>query len=148
MASMARGSWLLGVTGGAFLGLVADSSAHAEPGPIGPAQLIGVWRGTSICTDLVAAPACHNETVVYEFTAGVQSGTVHWAADKVVNGQRERMGEMELAYDKDEACWKGAFNSPRVSSVWRLSVDGVRLSGTARVLPGGETIRKLELRKD
>jgi hypothetical protein len=73
---------------------------------VGPAQLIGVWRGTSICTDRVAAPACHDETVVYEFT------------------------------------------SPRVKSVWRLSVDGARLSGTARLLPGNKTIRKLDLRKE
>ena len=36
----------------------------------GPAELIGTWRGTSTCTDRVAAPACNDETVVYEFSAG------------------------------------------------------------------------------
>jgi hypothetical protein len=113
----------------------------------GPDQLIGVWRGTSICTDRVAAPACQDETVVYEFTKGPRPNVVRWKADKVVNGQREPMGELDLEYDKAEACWKGEFNSPRVKSVWRLSVDGTRLSGTGRLLPGKETIRKMELQK-
>ena len=121
--------------------------AHAAS-PAGPEQLIGVWRGTSICTDRVAAPACRDETVVYEFTAGSPPGTVHWAADKVVNGQRERMGELELAYDTAEACWKAEFSSPRLKSVWCLSVSGARLSGTARLLPGNETVRRVELRKE
>jgi hypothetical protein len=150
MASMARrpAPWLHRVVCGAFLGLVTNPIAHAEAGEAGRAQLIGVWRGTSTCTDLVAVPACRNETVVYEFTAGSQPGTVDWVADKIVNGQRERMGELQLAYDKVEGCWKGAFNSPRIKSVWRLSVDGARLSGTARLLPRNEMVRKVDLRKE
>jgi hypothetical protein len=86
--------------------------------------------------------------VVYEFTAGPKAGTVRWAADKVVDGQRQRMGELDLAYDKNEGCWKAEFSSPRVRSVWRLVVDGTQLSGTARLLPGNQTIRKVSLRKE
>jgi len=111
----------------------------------GPAQLIGTWRGTSTCTDRVAAPACNDETVVYEFSAGPKPGLVHWKADKIVNGQREPMGEFDLAYDKTEACWKAEYRGPRVTSVWRLTVNGKRLTGTGRLLPGNETIRKLDL---
>jgi hypothetical protein len=124
------------------------SVAQARSEEIGPAQLIGTWRGTSLCTDRVAAPAGHDETVVYDFTAGPKAGTVRWAADKVVNGERQRMGELELAYDKDEACWKAEFSSPRARSVWRLVVAGTQLTGTARLLPGNQTIRKVSLRKD
>ena len=113
----------------------------------GPSQLLGTWRGTSTCTDRVAAPACNDEVVVYEFTNGVKPGTVHWAADKVVNGKREPMGEMELAYDEREKCWKAEFSSPRVTGVWRLSVDGNSMTGSARLLPGNETVRKIDARK-
>jgi hypothetical protein len=127
--------------------LVATAVAHAETQGVA-AKLIGTWRGTSTCVDLVAAPACHNETVVYVFTAGARPGTVHWAADKVVAGQREPMGEMELEYDNAEGCWKAFFTSARARTEWRLVVDGSRLSGTARLLPGNETIRKLDLRKE
>jgi len=112
-----------------------------------PAQLIGVWRGTSTCSDRVAAPACQDETIVYEFKAGPQPGTVHWVADKIVNGKREPMGELDLTYDTGESCWKVEFTSPRVKMVWRLTVEGRHLSGTARLLPGNETVRKVDARK-
>src|SRR5262249_16154122 len=66
---------------------------------------------------------------------------------KVVNGKREPMGEFDLTYDKAEGCWKGEFTSPRVKVVWRLSAAGRRLTGTARLLPGNETVRKVDARK-
>ena len=114
----------------------------------GPEELLGLWRGTSVCTDRVAAPACQDETIVYEFKAGPQPGTVRWAADKVVNGKRESMGDpLELTYDTTEKCWKVEFTSPRVTIVWRLAVDGQHLTGTARLLPGNETARKVDARK-
>ena len=149
MASMTRRrtSRLLRVCVAAvFVG--AGAVGYAQPNAAGSGQLIGVWRGTSLCTDRVAAPACHDETVVYEFTAGSQPGTVHWIADKIVNGQRERMGELEVAFEKTESCWKVEFSSPRVRSVWCLVVEGARLQGTARLLPGNEIVRKVDLRKE
>jgi hypothetical protein len=96
----------------------------------------------------VAAPACNDETVVYDFTPGPKAGTVHWQADKVINGRREPMGEFELAYDTTEACWKAEYSGPRVKSVWRVTVNGRHLTGTAMLLPGNATIRKLDLKKD
>jgi hypothetical protein len=86
--------------------------------------------------------------VVYEFTAGAKPGMVHWKADKVVDGQRQPMGEMDLTYDTDEACWKGEFSSPRVQIVWCLAVDGAHMTGTARLLPGKQIVRKVDVRKD
>lgn len=125
--------------------LVSSVTVQASAPP--PSQLLGTWRGTSTCTDRVAAPACNDEVVIYEFTTGVKPGTVRWAADKVVNGKRETMGEMELAYDDGEKCWKAEFSSPRVRTVWRLSVDGTKMTGSARLLPGNETVRKIDARK-
>lgn len=138
---------LLGALGCAAVMAAMGSAARAQSEEIGPRQLIGTWHGTSLCTDRIAAPACHDEAVVYEFTPGPKAGTVHWAADELVNGQREPMGEFDLAYDKVEGCWKAEFNSPRVRIVWCLVADGAQLSGTARLLPGNQTIRKISLRK-
>lgn len=56
-------------------------------------------------------------------------------------------GESEVTYDAAEHCWKAEVTSPRVKSVWRLFVSGNHLTGTARVLPGNETIRKLDLKR-
>lgn len=127
---------------------VLPQFSFAAPEPAGPASPIGVWRGTSTCTDHVAAPACKDEVVVYEFTAAATPGTVHWQADKVVDGKRQPMGEFDLTYDTDEACWRGEFQSPRVHTVWRLTVDGAHMTGTGQLLPGKETIRKIDVRKD
>jgi hypothetical protein len=120
----------------------------AAPEAPSSASPLGVWRGTSTCTDRAAAPACHDEAVVYEFTTGAQPGTVHWKADKIVDGQRAAMGEMDLVYDAGEACWKAEFKSPQVHSIWCLKVDGAHMTGTGRLLPGKQTIRKIDVRKD
>lgn len=113
-----------------------------------PSEILGTWRGTSTCSDRVAAPGCHDETVVYEFTAGAKPGTVRWQADKMVEGQRQSMGEMELVYDAAEGCWAAEFTSPRVHMVWCLVVDGSHLTGTGRLLPGKETVRRIDVRKE
>ena len=55
------------------------------------------------------------------------------------------MGEMDLAYDTHNKCWKAEFNS-RVA--WCLAVDGAHMTGTAWLLPGKQTVRKVDLRKD
>lgn len=109
-----------------------------------PSELIGLWRGTSICTDRVVAPACKDEVVVYEFSAGTEPGTVHWKADKVVDDKREPMGESELAYDPGDECWRSEFKSPRVHVVWCLTVADAKLKGSAWMLPGKQTVRKVE----
>jgi hypothetical protein len=111
-------------------------------------ELVGTWRGTSTCTDRVAAPACRDETIIYEFTPGAKSGTVTWKADKVVDGKRQPMGEMELAYDSREKCWAAEFRSATVQSRWCLIVEGTHLTGTGRRLPGKQMIRKIDARKD
>jgi len=119
----------------------------AQPGH--PAsELIGVWRGTSVCTDRVAAPACHDEVVVYEMTAGTKEGTVHWKADKVVDGKRQTMGELELAFAPDDGCWRGEFVSPRAHVVWCLTARDAELKGSAWLLPGKQVVRKVEARRE
>src|ERR1044071_4956899 len=105
-------------------------SALAAPQAQAPALPIGVWRGTSTCTDLKAAPACKDEVVIYELSPGEKPGTVHWKADKVVNGERGTMGELELAYDGGDSCWKAEFVSPKTHFVWCLKVDGSHMAGT------------------
>jgi hypothetical protein len=132
-----------------MLPIVFALSLAAHPGAVAqnPEHLIGLWRGTSTCTDRVAAPACQDEQVVYEFTAGPKPAMVHWKADKMVNGKREPMGELDMDYDKGEGCWKVEFTSPRTKVVWRLTVDGSHLTGTARLLPGNETVRTVDLRR-
>lgn len=136
---------------GRALGILVAASLElrASPAPSdhAPSELVGTWRGTSTCSDRVAAPACRDEVVIYDFTAG-EKGTVHWKADKVVEGQRQTMGELDLAYDAGARCWSAEFRSPRVRMVWCLVVDGAHLTGTGRQLPGDQTVRKIDARKE
>jgi hypothetical protein len=136
MSSLPRG------TAGAFAVLFLAAQ------PYEPSELVGVWRGTSTCTDRVAAPACNDEVVVYEFTAGDKPSRVHWKAEKVVNGRKELMGELDLEYQASEACWKAEFSSPRVRGAWCLVVAGKHLTGTGRLLPGKQTVRRVDAVKD
>jgi hypothetical protein len=136
---------------GELLGRIAVASCllagPAAADERAPSELVGTWRGTSTCTDRIAAPACRDEVVVYEFTSGEKSGTVHWKADKVVDGQRQTMGELDLAFDSGKRCWSAEFRSPRAHRVWCLTVEGARLTGTGRMLPGGETVRRIEAQR-
>jgi hypothetical protein len=132
----------------ALAGAALSPSGFCAPEAASPAAIIGTWRGTSTCTDRVAAPACHDEVVVYEFAAGEKPGTILWKADKIVDGERLPMGEMNLAYDTGDACWKAEFKSPRSHSVWCLVIDGAHMTGTGRMLPGKQTVRKIDVRKD
>ena len=128
--------------------LLVTGLVAAGPQDHKPSELVGTWRGTSTCTDLAAAPSCRDETVVYDFTPGPKAGTVVWKADKVVDGKRVPMGEMDLTYDPGQKCWSAEFRSARVHSVWCLVADGTHLTGTGRLLPGQETIRKIDARRD
>ena len=93
------------------------------------AEVLGTWRGTSTCTDRVAAPACQDETVVYDFRRGDKTGSVVAKADKIVNGKREPMGELEFAYDTAE------LYNPRTGT-WRATrpMDASRAYATASVV--------------
>lgn len=86
--------------------------------------------------------------MVYELTAGDKPSTVHWKAEKVVNGRNELMGELDLEYEASEACWKAEFSSPQVRVAWCLAVDVKHLTGTGRLLPGKQIVRRVDAVKD
>jgi hypothetical protein len=129
--------------------LIATAALFASDQPRSrpPSEILGLWRGTSTCTDRVAAPACNDETVEYEFTPGPKPGTVHWKPYKIVDGQRDLMGELDLAYDASERCWLAEFKSPRVQIVWCLAVTGTHINGSGWLLPGKQKVRKVDVDK-
>jgi len=106
-------------------------------------EIVGTWQGTSTCTDRVAAPACNDEVIVYEMTAGTSRGVVHQKAFKIVNGARDLMGELDFTYSDSDHCWRAAL--PRI--VWCLSVKGSAMSGSAWQLPGKQVVRAVAAKK-
>ena len=100
----------------------------------------GDWTGTSLCTDLKALPACHDETVVYHFT-NIAENKVHVAADKIVDGKPVNMGE----FDMDVA--GNRLTSRQGRALWDFTVDGDSITGTLKLLPGNELVRKIEVKR-
>jgi hypothetical protein len=87
---------------------LATSAFGASPGD----RLIGEWRGTSICTDREHAPACKDETTRYVVAAKPDAkDTYHMAADKLVAGSWQSMGEFDLVYSAKDATWTYDFKT-------------------------------------
>lgn len=111
--------------------------------------IVGTWSGSSICVDRQAAPACNDEQVIYEIHASPgKPDTVTVKADKVVDGKRVSMGDLEFTHDAKSGGWTSEFETPRVHALWRLTVRGAMLTGTLTMLPSRAVVRKIDLRKD
>jgi hypothetical protein len=105
----------------------------------------GDWTGTSLCTNLKALPACHDETVLYHFKE-LSETKVHVVADKIVNGKAETMGEFDMARDGSRLTYEMVDGQKR-RSLWDFHVDSDRITGTLKLLPGGEIVRKIDVRR-
>ena len=123
-----------------------EASGQGAP-PVG--EIVGTWRGSSLCVDREAAPACKDEQVVYEIAANPgKPNTVTVKADKVVGGKRESMGDLEFTHEAKSGSWTSEFENPRVHVLWRLTVTGETLKGTLVALPSGAVARKMDLKKE
>ena len=107
-------------------------------------HFLGTWHGTSTCINRQVAPACKDETVVYEVRPSDKPQAAVLKADKVVDGKRLPMGELEFVYSEKDGCWRAEFTSPRVQGVWCLVVDESRMTGGLRVLPENVEVRTVQ----
>jgi hypothetical protein len=111
-------------------------------------EMVGTWSGSSVCVDRQAAPACNDEQVVYEIVSSGKPNTVSVKADKVVDGKRLPMGDLEFIHDAKSGSWTSELDTPRVHALWRLTVNGAKLTGTLTLLPSKAVVRKIDLRRD
>ena len=106
--------------------------------------LAGDWTGTSLCTNLKLLPACRDETVVYHFT-NVSDEKVHVAADKIVDGKPVNMGDFEMVRSGSRLTYEATNRAGRF--LWDFNVDGDHITGALKLLPGGDVVRKIDVRK-
>jgi hypothetical protein len=112
-------------------------------------EIVGTWRGSSLCVDREAAPACKDEQVVYEIGASAgKPNTVTVKADKVVDGKREFMSALVFTHEAKSGSWTSEFENSRVHTLWRLTVTGETLRGTMVVLPSRAVVRRMDLKKE
>jgi hypothetical protein len=112
-------------------------------------QVIGTWRGSSICINREAAPACTDERVIYRIkgTPG-KVGAVTVEADKIVDGKAVPMGVLDFVYNPRDESWTSEIETPRYHQLWRLVVRGTTMTGTLSLLPSKTVVRNLELHKE
>jgi len=117
----------------------------AAPANAPKKEILGTWRGTSICTKAAASGGCHDETVLYEFTdLPKMSDTVRLKASKLVNGRFESMGEIDFRYEPASKRWAGEFKNERVHILWSFVVHGRKITGKCEGLPGNQITRNAE----
>jgi hypothetical protein len=109
-------------------------------------EILGNWFGESKCTG--NNPNCHDEIVVYHFTrAKSDPAKINCAADKIVNGNPEPMGEFDFVFDPEKKTLTAEFKIPRTGGkgVWLFKVDGDKIEGTLTVFPENEIGRKIKV---
>jgi len=109
--------------------------------------IAGSWSGTSICVDREHYPACRDEQVVYEARLSHASpDTVTISADKIVNGNREPMGEY-ACIPLGDGSWVSEVRTPRYHIRLVLRMAGDRLTGTLTDLDSGRRVRDIALKR-
>jgi len=111
-------------------------------------SLAGDWIGESICFG--DNPSCHDEKVVYHISIDPTDETkVKIAADKIVDGKPEFMGDIFLKYDAARQTLTGDLQSPRYRGVWEFTVKGNTIEGSLVILPDKKIGRRIRVtRKD
>lgn len=128
-----------------FAFLAISSSSQAQD----PKAILGVWKGTSLCVNREAAPACRDEEVILEFrdTAPPAAGKLTVKADKVVNGEVLPMGELDLVWDSKSGAWLCELQN-RYHALWSYPPPkGDELTGTLVLLPDRTLVRKQTARR-
>jgi hypothetical protein len=94
------------------------------------AELIGVWRGDSVCTQKPSP--CNDEHVVYHVAKGEGDDGVSIQANKIVDGKELEMGTLACTLDPQKA----DLRCPIAKGVFELHVSGDEMTGTLRLTDG------------
>jgi len=109
-------------------------------------SLAGDWTGDSICFGNNAS--CHDEKVEYHISIDASDSTkVNIAADKIVDGKLEFMGDIFLKYDAAKQTLTGDLQNSRYQGVWEFTVRGNIIEGGLYILPDRTGGRKIRVQK-
>jgi len=112
--------------------------------PPADAAIAGRWTGTSTCTDLVAAPHCHDEVVRYTFAPGANKAEpVHLVAEKIVAGRYEVMYEMDFRHDAASGSWRHDWIAQGAWYRWSYRIVDGHLRGEVRQLATNAQVRSV-----
>lgn len=147
---------VLGLILNAALLAVADAPAVAPSAPPPAAvpaaapkdEIVGVWKGTSICAKVEGNEYCKDETVVYNFVdVPDQPATVVLKAAKFVDDAVVPMYTLYFTYRPDSHEWACEFTRPSFTGVWAYDVHGDEMTGTATIVPSGKVVRNVTAKR-
>jgi hypothetical protein len=130
--------------------LAALETAVAAPAtaPAPKAEILGIWKGTSICTKVEINKFCQDETVVYNFVdVPDQPATVSLKAGRIVDNTVRPMYSLYVTFRPDQGRWTSAFERPQVRGIWSYVVRGDDMTGTATVLPSLTIVRNVAAKR-
>ena len=105
------------------------------------AQLLGEWRGRSLCVT-TTRPACTDETVVYRIRKdAAKTGDFLIDANKIVDGKELAMGELSCSFETT----RQQLICPAGNGQWQFRWDGKQLVGG--LLEDGGAFRFVHLTK-
>jgi hypothetical protein len=108
--------------------------------------VVGDWTGESICVGEIGA--CKDEQVIYHVSVDPSDATkVKIAADKIVNGKPEWMGDIFLKYDSSKNTLTGEMQNPRYHLLWEFTIKENMMWGTLSLLPERRVGRQIRVSK-
>ena len=111
------------------------------------AEILGVWRGESVCVHSGEFPACRDESVEYD-VYDAAGDAVHLSAYKFVGGEKVLMGEMDFTYDAKLGSWNSEFRTERYHGLWTFTVGGDTVTGTLVDLPSKHKVRDVLVKRE
>jgi len=124
---------------------IAASCATAQK-KSGIDNLFGDWTGESQCAG--SNRNCHDEIVVYHLTPSTKDASkVNIAADKIVNGKPDPMGDFDCIFDAQKIILTAGFTIPRTGGkgVWSFKINGDKMDGTLTIFPENEVGRNVHV---
>ena len=116
-------------------------------------QLTGDWEGDSKCVNLVAAPACKDEHVIFHITRDLDKfnhpvpNGILVRADKIVNKKHLTMGYLDFKLDAANFTISTFYTKNKSRGAWIFTVKGNTMTGSLTKLPDNVVIRKVTLKK-
>lgn len=121
--------------------LIAGEARQNAGGPDADVQLVGHWRGESVC--VVRESACHDEDSLYHVARLPEKPDgFSLKADKIVDGKPVTMGTVECSYDGNKKVLTCGFSR----GVIRFIIENSKMTGTM-TLPDGTLWRRIRLKR-
>jgi hypothetical protein len=116
--------------------------------PVPKAEILGLWKGHSICAKIKEAEFCHDEVVAYNFVdLPEQPTTVSLKAAKIWDGTLRPTYAIYFNYIPEEHRWTSGFSRGSTHGLWSYVIKGDELTGTLVLLPERTVVRNVTAKR-